>query len=290
MRRMIFRMCAAAVVLIPVPLLSAPAADSKTVLVSVVAAASGPVGDLSPADVRMQEGRTPVEVTGVASAGGPISVSLVLDTSYPMGRFPPTQDLRRGVTSFVSAVRSAAPDAQFSLYSVSNAAIPLCDFTADPARIADAIAHLVVGTQAASPMLEGVVDASHALERRPPPRRAIVAVSFGSTEAGAERPVDVAADLLKSGATLWTVSVTGTGDVAQSVARDEVWSRVTAGSGGMGIRVVQASGLETQMKIVANTLASQYTVTFARKRDGPVEQLAGETTTGAKILFSHWVR
>ena len=292
MKRIDFWICAALAAVLPVALLSAgtPIANSKTVLASVVAPPSGPIEGLSASDVKMQEDRNTVEVTGVARVTGPMFISLLLDTTYPMGRNPPTQDLRRAVTSFVAAVRAASPDAQFALYSVSNAAIPLCDFTADPVQIANAIAHIVVGVQSASPMLEGVVAASQTLEHQPPPRRAIVAVSLGSAEAGAERPSGVAKELLKSGATLWTVSVASTEDAAPAAARDEVWTRLTAASGGLGIQVVQISGLENQLKVIANTLASQYSVTFARKADGAVKPLTGETAKGAKILFSHWVR
>ena len=58
----------------------------------------------------------------------------------------------------------------------------------------------------------------------------------------------------------------------------------------MNLHVLQISGLENQLKAIANTLASQYTITFARKSDSAVQQLTGNTTKGAKILFSHWVR
>lgn len=291
MRGIVFLTCAAAVALIPARLLSAgtPIANSKTVLVSVTATASGPIRALSPGDVRMEEGNKGVEVTAIDPANGPMSISLVLDTTYPAGRIPPTQDLRRAVTSFVSTMAAAAPDAQFAVSAVSNAAIPLCDFTADPTRIASAIGNVVVGAQSASPMLEGLVDASHSLERRPAPRRAIVAISFASAEAAGEDPSYVATELLKSGATLWTISVSGTSD-APPLAREQVWRTVTASSGGMNLHVLQISGLENQLKAIANTLASQYTITFARKSDSAVQQLTGNTTKGAKILFSHWVR
>lgn len=291
MKRTFFWMCAALTAFVSAPLLSAgtAAANSKTVLVSVTASASGPVQGLSAGDVKMQEDKSPVEVTDIAPVTGPMSVALLLDTTHPVGQNAPTQDLRRAVTSFVSTLRAAVPDAQFAVYSVSNAAIPLSDFTSDPATIAKAIANLVIAAQSGSPMLEGVVDASQRLERQPPPRREIVAVSLGSAEAGAERPSNLARELLKSGATLWSVSVASTRDVAQAAARDEVWNKLTAASGGLGIQVVQISGLEHQMQVIANTLASQYTVTFARKSDGAVKPLTGEAK-GAKILFSHWVR
>ena len=269
---------------------AAVSAGSKTVLVSLAATASGPIQGLSAGDVKVQEDKTPVEVTEVVPATDPMSVVLVLDVTYPMGRNPPTQDLRRAVTSFVSTVRSGAPDAQFAILSVSNAAVPLVDFTSDQARIADAIGHIVVGAQTGSVMLEGVVRASQSLEHRPAPRRAIVAVSFGSAEAGAERPSNVAKELQKSGATLWTMSLASSSDVAQAAARDEAWSKLTAASGGLGLAGVEVTGLDNQLKTIANTLVSQYSVTFARKGDGAVKPLTGETAKGAKILFSRWMR
>jgi hypothetical protein len=292
MTRIFLSICAAVVALAPAtdPSARPLAASIKTILVSVTATADAPVRGLSAADFRVDEEGAPVEVTAVSPALQPMSVVILLDTTYALGRNAPTQDVRRAATAFVSTVRAAAPDTQFALCSVSNAAIPLTDFTADPARMTDAIAHIVVGAQSASPMLEGVIQASQSLEHRPAPRRAIVAVSLGSAEAGRERLTTITRELQSSGATLWAVSVAGSGDIAPASVRDEVWNTMPAASGGIDVQVVQATGLENQLKMIANTLVSQYLVTFARKENGPVGALTGQTAKGAKILFSHWVR
>jgi hypothetical protein len=292
MTRIFLSICAAVVALAPAtdPSARPLAASTKTILVSVTATADAPVQALSAADFTIEEQDAPVEITAVFSASQPMSVVLLLDTTYALGRNAPTQDVRRAASAFVSTLRAAAPDTQVALYSVSNAAIPLTDFTADPVRIADAIAHIVVGAQSASPMLEGVIQASQSLEHRPAPRRAIVAVSLGSAEAGREHPTTIVQELQASGATLWTVSVAGSGDIAPASVRDEVWNKMTRASGGIGVQVVQATGLENQLTMIANTLLSQYLVTFARNESGPLGGLTGRTSKGAKVLFSHWVR
>lgn len=265
------------------------AATTKTVLVSVVATAAAPVIGLTAGDIRIQEDKTPLEVRDVVAATDPLSVVLLLDTTDPMGGPPRTQDLRRAVSAFISTVRASAADTQFSILAISNGALTLTDFTNNRAQLDDAVNHIVVLSQTGSAMLEGVVSASQSLEPRSAPRRAIVAVSLGAAEAGREQPTAVLKELQKSGATLWAVMVASSSDVAQAAARDEAWKKIAPASGGMELTGVAISGLESQMRTIGNTLVSQYSVTFARKDDGAVKQLTGETTKGAKILFSRWM-
>jgi hypothetical protein len=73
-------------------------------------------------------------------------------------------------------------------------------------------------------------------------------------------------------------------------SRDTVWTRSTADSGGLRQNTVQASRLDAQLTTVANSLLSQYTLRVVRKRDGTVKEFKGQTTKGAQVLFTHWMR
>ena len=61
-------------------------------------------------------------------------------------------------------------------------------------------------------------------------------------------------------------------------------------TGGTRQNVVQATRLDPQLRIVANSLLSQYTLKITRKKDGAVKAFKGQTTKGSPILFTRWMR
>lgn len=92
----------------------------------------------------------------------------------------------------------------------------------------------------------------------------------------------------KSGATVWTISIRGTS--ATSSNREEVLNVVTRASGGMRLTAVEATGLEAMLKTIANSLLSQYTVSFTRAANAEVKSTQMETSTGGKVLLTPWMR
>ena len=146
-----------------------------------------------------------------------------------------------------------------------------------PNRVADGV------------LIEAVVEGARKLGDKQSPRRAIVAVDFNSRDSSAVLAMQQAEENInKSGATVWTVTVRGTS--ATSSNREEVLNVVTRASGGMRLTVVAASGLESMLKSVANSLLSQYTVTFARPGNVSVKSTQMETSKGGKVLLTPWMR
>ena len=123
---------------------------------------------------------------------------------------------------------------------------------------------------------------------RPAPRRAIVAIGIGTAEGTVRQPKPVADAVVKSGATLWVISVQGAGD-ASLTNRDTVWTRATEDTGGLRQNIVQATRLDGRLQAVANSLLSQYFLKMARKKDGPLKPLKGQAQ-GAPVLFTRWTR
>lgn len=264
-------------------------ANEKLALVTVVADESQPATGLTSADFSVTEDKDTVEVVEAVQARDPLSIVLVADTSMPARTAAPTAELRKALTSFVATVQAGEPAAHIALYQVAHAATPLTDFTSNRAALDKAIGLLASGTPEGSAMLEGVVTAATRLSDMPPPRRAIVCLGIGTEEGSSYLPKDVGDRVRKSGATLWVVSVAHTTD-APLTSRDVVWTRVTADTGGLRQNAVLATRLDAQLKIVANSLLSQYTLKMVRKKDGAVKAFKGQTTKGAQILFTHWMR
>jgi len=75
-----------------------------------------------------------------------------------------------------------------------------------------------------------------------------------------------------------------------SPIREEAFNKITQANGGMRLQPVDASGLEANLKIVANSLTSQYSITFVRPGGGNPKTTKIETSKGAKVLLTPWMR
>ena len=270
----------------PAPLASRPQAQSKMALVTVVADATGPLRDLTAKDFRVTEDGQQREVLSATVAEEPLSIALLVDsTQPPMGSVPPTQDLRTALATFVKAL----PGARIALSEFAGASVQKIGFAARPADLDAAIARLYPNHQGHAVLLEALIDASRQLAAQPAPRRAIVAVDFNSPEGSAERTMQAAVDEVhKAGATLWSVSVRG--NVMTTPGREEVLNKIVKANGGLRLMPVDATGLEPNLKIVAHSLASQYTVAFNRPGGANPKMTKFETTRGAKVQLTPWMR
>ncbi len=138
-------------------------------------------------------------------------------------------------------------------------------------------------------LIEAVVEGARKLGDKPSPRRAIVVVDFNARDSSAVQAMQQAAETVhKSGATVWTVAVRTTS--ATSSHREDVLNVVTRSSGGTRQTIIDASGLEAMLKNVANSLLSQYTVTFTRPVNATVRSTQMETAKGGKVLMTPWMR
>ena len=117
------------------------------------------------------------------------------------------------------------------------------------------------------------------------PRRAIVTVDINSSESLNEATMKrVTSDLAQAGATVWSVSVRL--PRAGGSRREGALNLITKNSGGLRLVANASSGLDALLKQIADSLASQYLVTFARPDQSPVKDLAMTTTRGLKVHIS----
>jgi hypothetical protein len=280
--------CAAGVLVTSVG--ARPQGQQKVALVTVIADASGPVKDLTAKDFIVTEDNAKREVVDAQLADDPLSIALLIDTTQPpMGAIPPTQDLRTAAVSFVKTVQAASPSAKISLTEMAGAAVTTVNFTTKFEELEKGINRLVPNEPRAAVLLEALADAGKRLGEQPPPRRAIVSIDFNSLEGSAERSLKAAVDAVhNAGATLWPVSVRGSSQTTP--LREEALNKMTLANGGMRFQPVDAPGLEPNLKIVANSLNSQYSITFVRTGGGNPKTTKIETSKGAKVLLTPWMR
>ena len=186
--------------------------------------------------------------------------------------------------------RPANRPRRIALYKVSNAALPVTDFSSDPVALEAGIDLIASGTSAGSTMLEGVVTAAKRLSDRPAPRRAIVCVGIGTDRRHVSEPENGRATRSASLARRCGLSRSRDSRDASLTNRDAVWTRATEDTGGLRQNAVQATRLDAPLQTVANSLLSQYFLKMVRTRDGAVKGLKGQTTSGSAVLFTRWMR
>ena len=263
--------------------------EEKAAVVTVLAESGTPIRDLTAADFVVKEGGRKLDVVEAQLVKAPLSVLLLLDGSQHTRGLPPTNELRAAVTTFVKTVFDASPDANIAVWQFASGTTIVADFTSSPAQLNAAVSRLFFNQQTTAALLETLEGAGEAMARRPGPRRAIVTVDFDSPDGSALGRIQPAADsVTNSGATLWALSVRQQG--ASNPNREEVLEKVTKGSGGQRYSIVTATALEPRLKSVAATLASQYLVTFNRTGTGALKTLTFETTKGAKVLATPFMR
>jgi hypothetical protein len=264
-------------------------AAEKLALVTVFADQGKPAAGLTPADFTITEEKAKLDVIEAVPARDPLSVVLLVDTALPVDGAAATPELRKALTAFVATLLDGEPAAQIALYQVSNAGLPVKDFTSSRVVLEAGINSIASGTPPGSAMLEAVRDAAKKVGDRPAPRRAIVAVGIGTQEGTALQPKPVTDVVTQAGATLWVVSVQGAFD-SSLTNRDTVWTRGTESTGGIRQNVVQATRLEASLRSVANSLLSQYFLKMTGSKQSGMKGLKGQTAQGAQVLFTRWVR
>ena len=178
----------------------------------------------------------------------------------------------------------------------AGASVTTLDFTSKPEALEKTVTHLFPNQQGGAVLLESLTDASRKLVEKSTPRRAIVSIDFNSPEGSAERSLKkVAEEVRKSGATVWAISVRDATvplrDAGSSAnLRETVLNAVTQQSGGLRLTTLNSTGLDGALRKVANSLTSQYTVSFMRPGNGSPKSVAIETTKGLKVLLTTWMR
>lgn len=261
-------------------------ASEKSYLVTVIAGGGAPVTDLTAQDFSVREGGDARPVVKVERPPFPLAVSLLVDmTQPPPGMNTLPRDLRAALAGFVAALRASSPGARVSLTEVGGGAVTAAGFDAAPAQLDAVIERLFPAHPSDAVILEAIGASARTLSTMTTPRRAIVTIDINSSESLNEATMKrMTGDLAQSGATVWSASVRL--PRAGGSRREGALNLITRNSGGLRLVANASSGLPALLKQIADSLASQYLVTFTRPDAGPVQALTMETSRGVKVHVS----
>jgi len=267
-----------------VTLAAAPGAAQHSYLVTVIADKGAPVTALTAEDFVVREGSKNLNVLAAEHSPFPLVVSLIVDTTKPEVIQSPARDLRRALAGFVARVREAGP-ARIELVEVSGGAVTTAEYDAPPEALDAVIAKLFPAHPGDAVILEAIRLAAQGMTSVQTPRRAIVSIDFDSSESVSEPSVRrVMNDLAQSGATVWAVSLRlpRGGDSR----REGPLNSMTRATGGMRLVAGAPSGLDALLARVADSLASQYIVTFERDANTPPGEIQMTTKDGLAVHVS----
>jgi hypothetical protein len=173
------------------------------------------------------------------------------------------RDIRTAVSTFAKDMLSANPESQMELMEFGQAAIIITKMTSNLPDLEKGITRLFPKPNAASVLLEAIIEASKSLSKVKTPRRAIVALNIEPGDEQSRQNVRQLNDeLYKSRANLWAVSLQPGQNKNQM--RGLVLEALTKNTGGRREFIHVQSALEVLMATFADNLNSQYEVTYRR--------------------------
>jgi hypothetical protein len=265
------------------------ASSQATLLVTVLASSKAPITDLTAKDFKVTDGGQAIQVTAAERATDPLSIEVVVDNAQPpMGVTAPTRDLRSALQTFAKAIRAGNPEAKIGMFTAGGAATPVVPLGGSAADFDNGVNHIAPSPQSGGEILEGLVDAARALGAEPAPRRAIVSIDFSSPDEASDTVLrNIETAVFQSGASVWAVSVSGS-NTTETPSRDAVLNEAPKMSGGQRETIVGSTGLQNQLKVIANSLLSQYALQIPRPA-GDVKALKIEVPKG-KVYVASFVR
>ena len=253
-------MLAAAACILP----AAAHAQTKQVSVyaSVLDANGRPVPGLTASDFKVREDNVSREVLSVKPATERLSVALLLDDSQ--AATGATQMIRDGARDFIKAL---AGKAEIALITFGDRPTIVQDYTTDEKRLLDAVGRFFPRSGAGAYFDDAVYEVSRGFQKRDAPRPVIAALLVEDQHEFSTRFYEQVLDeLAKSGATLDVLAL-GQPSGAQTDElrnRNQVLSLGTDRTGGRRDQLLAPTAVPGAMKQLADELANQYVVTYAR--------------------------
>jgi VWFA-related protein len=258
----------------------------RTIYVTVMDGNGAPVPDMAAADFAVKEDGADRPVTKVERATAPLSYAVLLDTSPAASPF--VNDIREALTGFTKLLLSADPNTKFAFMEFGGAGVIRQDFTSNQSEI-DAVIQKLVPKPSEPVLNEALLDISRVFAKMPAgTRRVIVTINMEPTkEASNVAPRQLADEVRKSGASLWSVALQ-TGN-RRDANREALLKGLTANAGGRWVPIQSPTQLAPFLRSIAANSFSQYVVTYTAP-DGPPAKITDVAVTrqGAVALAIKW--
>lgn len=254
-------------VLVIAAVCAAPAASfaqtkQVSVYASVLDASGRPVQGLTASDFKVREDNVAREVLSAAPATERLTIALLIDNTQAASGA--TQMIRDGARDFIKALEGKA---EIAIITFGDRPTIAQDYTTDQKRLLDAAGRLFPQPGAGAYFDDAVLEVSRGLEKRNPPRPVIAALLVEDPHEFSNRFYQQVLDqLAKSGAALHVLALgQPSGSQTDELRnRNQVLALGTERTGGRRDQLLAATAIPGAMKQLADELANQYVVTYAR--------------------------
>jgi hypothetical protein len=238
---------------------------TRTIYASVTDKAGVPA-TLTAAEVTIREDGQPREVVSVKPSSTPMSLTLLIDNSQATQSM--TQELRIGMTGFVTSLLKQSPDTTISIATFGDRPTPVRDFTSSVPVLTKDTGRIFPVTGSGAYLLDAIMDATKAFKKINAPRKVIVAFTDESgTEFSNAVHQQVFDAVQASGASVWIVVLQGVGTASESPEgreRSAVIGDLPRQSGGVTLTILNKQGLSDKMTSLANLLAPEFEISYGR--------------------------
>jgi VWFA-related protein len=234
----------------------------RTMFVSVLDSAGTPVRGLTARDFTVYEDGVAREVLRVEPATDPITVAILVDTSQAAA--PYMQDIRPAVAAF--AREMGGGQNAIALITFGDRPSIAVDYTMDAARVVKGADRLFAAPDSGAYLLDAIVETAHGLEKRPPTRAVIVAITTEGTEFSNAQASTVTEDVQQAGAALdMLVFGPPASNMMNTPARNRALliDQGTKATGGRRDLILTGMALTKTLHEIADDLTHQYRVTYA---------------------------
>lgn len=237
-------------------------AKQVNVYASVLDANGRPVPGLTPSDFKVREDNVAREVLSVKPATERLSIALLLDNSQASSGA--TQMIRDGARDFIKTLSGKA---EIAVITFGDRPTIVQDYTTDEKRLLEAVGRFFPQPGAGADFDDAIYEVSKGFQKRDAPRPVIAALLVEDPHEFSNRFYQQVLDeLTKSAATLHVLAL-GQPSGAQTDElrnRNQVLALGTERTGGRRDQLLAATAVPGAMKQLADELAHQYVVTYAR--------------------------
>jgi len=243
-------------------LLQAPAAELRTIAVSVLDERGAPVAGLVPDDVAVLENGVAREVARIEPDKRPLTLAILVDSSEPLG-----PNFRLNVVGAVTGFIAHLPDGtRYALWTTGDRPVKRVDYTDDPSAAGPALKR--VYPQGGNTVLDALVEAAQDLKKQEGTRSMVLAVvGLGLEYSNLDR-YRVIEQAIRSGAVFNVVQI----DELPTSFEDRhsfefVFTSLTQRSGGLLETVLHSMALPAALQKLGADLAAQYRLSYASLSD-----------------------
>ena len=235
----------------------------RSMYVSALTDAGAPVPDLGPADFVVREDAVAREVLAVAPAVEPMQIAVLVDTSQAAR--DDIGHVRTALPTFVATLTSGPVRHEVAIIAIGERPTVFTNYTFSQTELTKGINRIWSMQGSGAYLLDGLIEVCQGFKKRGAQRPVIVAILSEGPELSNRQYDQVLDPLRASGAAFHAITLGRPSDSLSDEMRNRnhVLDQGPRTTGGRREELLTSMALDGKLKLLAEELTHQYTVTYA---------------------------